>query len=442
MNMVTERFSHSRWLSMLAGLVIAWALMVPAAQAATTVSDPTGVHPVEDSYFNLHVRWGATTLYWPRARFHSWRVISGETHWYSLEPAKGEWQFLALDAAVARAEDKQVEVLFTLGYPPKWATDPKRLNAWNPGIALPPRNMADWQTYVRRVFERYKGRIRYYELMNEPHFTEVDRGYSKVDFPVATMVEMARIASSVLKEVDPEARLVSMSPSGRLNGVRRIEAFMKAGGGQYIDIVGFHFYADRPEEIPQLAGALRKVLDETGNAHLDIWNTESGFYISGPDKPHGTGGLPEHETVYTPEQGAAMVARALTLGAAAGLRRFYWYSWDIPSMALTEGKGKVIAPAGHAYIRTRHWLRGTTIKECRSADDRLWVCMLNRGSRQARIVWNTTGQRIWTVPANWQARHYETLSGDVASVGQRGRRIHVNEAPLLIVSDDEEWGTL
>ena len=439
MNMIARQFS--RWMSVSQAFVMALVMLAPAAQAANVVADPTGARPIEDSYFSLHVRWGAKTLYWPQARFHSWRVISGETHWFSLEPAKGKWQFLALDTAVARAEDKQVEVLFTLGNPPKWATDPARVAAWNPGIALPPRDMAEWETYVRRVAERYKGRIRYYELMNEPHFTEVDRGYSRVDFPVATMVEMARIASRVLKETDPDARLVSMSPSGRLNGVRRIEAFMKAGGGQYVDIVGFHFYTDRPEEIPQLAGALRKVLAETGYAYLDIWNTESGFYIFGPDKPHGTGGWPKTETVHSPEQGAAMVSRALILGAAAGLRRFYWYSWDIPSMALTEGKGRVIAPAGHAYIRTRHWLKGASIKECRTADDRLWVCSLNRGTQQAWLVWNTTGSREWAVPANALARRYETLSGEEGRVGQHGR-VHVNEAPLLVLSDDEKWGAL
>lgn len=415
-------------------------LTASTVQSETVVRDHAGPRVILDSYFNLHVRWGATTLYWPKAPFHSWRIITGETTWYSIEPVKGQWQFLALDQAIARAEAEQTEALYTLGYPPKWATAPERVGVWNGGIALPPRDMAEWETYVRRVAERYKGRIKYYELMNEPHFTEVDGAYSRVHFPVATMVEMARIASRVLKERDPEAKLVSMSPSGKLTGVRRVETFLKAGGGKYIDIVGFHFYADRPEEIPQLTGALRKVLAETGYAYLDIWNTESGFYMSGPDKPHGTGGLPEHESVYSLEQGAAMVARALTLGAAAGLRRFYWYSWDIPSMALTVGKGKVIAPAGHAYIRTRHWLRGATIKECRTTDDKLWICTLNRGERNARLVWNTTGARNWMVPAQWQARQYEPLQGGTTNVDQSGR-IRVTEAPLLIVSDDQAWGT-
>jgi hypothetical protein len=413
----------------------------PPAISATVVHDPAGPRSVEDSYFGMHVRWGATTLFWPKASFHSWRVITGETSWYGLEKEKGIWRFDALDRAVAVAEARGVEVLYTLGYPPKRAVAARYLDAWNPGVALPPQDMTEWEGYVRRVAERYRGRIKYYELMNEPHFTEVDGRHSKVHFPAATMVEMARIASRVIKQIDPEAKLVSMSPSGAFGGVRRVEAFLKAGGGQYVDVLGFHFYAPRAEEIPALVAALRKVMAEAGQSHLPIWNTESGFYIDGPDKPHGKGRRPEHQPLYSPELGAAMVSRALTLGAAAGLRRFYWYSWDIPTMALAYGRGKDINPAGRAYVKTEQWLRGATIKECLTADDQLWVCEVSRGERKARLVWNTTGSREWAVPANGQTRRYETLSGEEGRVGQSGL-VHVNEAPLLILSDDEKWGTL
>lgn len=411
----------------------------PPVMSGTVVHDPAGPRSVEDSYFGMHVRWGATTYFWPRARFHSWRVITGETTWYGLEKEKGIWRFDALDRAVAVAEARGVEVLYTLGYPPKRAVAARYFDAWNPGVALPPQDMTEWEDYVRRVAERYRGRIKYYELMNEPHFTEVDGRHSKVHFPAATMVEMARIASRVIKQIDPEAKLVSMSPSGAFGGVRRVEAFLKAGGGQYVDILGFHFYAPRAEEIPELVTALRKVMAETGQSHLPIWNTESGFYIDGPDKPHGKGGRSEHQPLYTPELGAAMVSRALTLGAAAGLRRFYWYSWDIPTMALAYGRGKDINAAGRAYIKTQQWLRGATIKECRTAADKLWICEVNRGERKARLVWNTAGQKSWTVPAHWQARQYETLPGSRGSIDS-ARRILVDEAPVLIVSDDQDWG--
>lgn len=422
-----------------AAALVAFGISLPCLVFADMlVRDPSS-GPIPDTYFNMHVRWGATTLHWPMARFHSWRVITSETTWYSLEPERGVWKFDALDRAVARAEDKGVEVLYTLGYPAQWAADTGFLRKWDPGYALPPKNMADWEEYVRRVAGRYKGRIKYYELMNEPHFTEVDGGWrSTRDFPVATMVEMARIASRVIREIDPEAKLVSMSPSGRLNGIKRVDAFLNAGGGKYIDVVGFHFYSDGPEHIPELVSALRKVLAGHGQSHLDIWNTESGFYIDGPDRPHGTGGRPADETLYSPELGAAAVSRALILGAASGLRRFYWYSWDIPTMALAYGRGRDINAAGRAYIKTERWLRGTTISECRTADHRLWVCTLSRGARQARLVWNTTGAREWTVPAQWRAPQYETLLGDAAAV-EAARRIRVNESPVLVVPDEAFW---
>jgi len=426
---------------LLVALAVFAGLLPNYVLAETVVFDPSGPQPIQASYFNMHIRWGATTLHWPVARFHSWRVITGETTWYGLEPEKGIWKFDALDRAVARAQDKHVEVLYTLGYPARWAADTGLFRKWNPGYALPPRDMADWEEYVRRVASRYKGRIKFYELMNEPHFTEVDGGWrSTRDFPVATMVEMARIASRVIKQIDPEAKLVSMSPSGLLNGVRRVDAFLKAGGGNYIDVVGFHFYSNAPEQIPELVNALRKILARNGQSQLDIWNTESGFYIDGPDKPHGTGRRPADEILYSPELGAAVVSRALTLGAAAGLKRFYWYSWDIPTLALAYGRGEAINPAGHAYIKTERWLRGATIKECRTADDRLWVCSLNRGTRQARLVWNTAGARDWTIPAQWQAKQYETLLYGVVATDS-SRPIRVDEAPVLIVSDDQAWGT-
>jgi hypothetical protein len=417
---------------------ILYPISIPA-QAGMVLQPPDGPRVVESEYFGMHVRWGATTRYWPQARFHGWRVITGETSWSEIEPFKGRWNFRALDRAVARAESQGVEVLLTLGYPPRWAADRTHVSDWNPGHALAPESMQDWESYLRQVLSRYKGRIKFYELMNEPHFTEVDGWQSKVRFPVARMVEMARIASQVIREIDPGAKLVSMSPSGENTGIKRVDAFLKAGGGKYVDAIGFHFYSKNPEQMAKLITGLQAVLRANGQDHLDIWNTETGFYIDGPDKPHGGGGRPDSQPLYSPEAGAAVVSRALTLGAAAGLRRFYWYSWDIPTMALAYGRGKDINPAGRAYIKTERWLRGATIKECRTQNDQLWICTLNRGTRQARLVWNTAGPLDWVVPAEWQAHQLETLLGSAKAIPSL-TRLQVDESPVLIVSDDQAWG--
>lgn len=414
-------------------------LLLRFAIADSVVSDPSGPRSISEEYFGLHIHRGATTLHWPRVRFHSWRIIKPETTWYSMERRRGIWNFGALDKAVAVANARGVEVMYTLGYAPQWAIDPKFINIWNPGLALPPQDLRDWETYVQVVVNRYKGRIKYYELMNEPNFTEVDAPYSKRDFSVFTMVKMAEIASRIINENDPEARLVSMSPSGAYNGIRRVDAFLKAGGGKYIDVVGFHFYEKTPEGIPKLTRALQKALSDNGQAHLPIWNTESGFYIDAPNLPAGK--IPPGEVVYTPTQGGALVSRSLILSAAAGISRFYWFAWDGMAMALTEGDGKKITPAGDAYIKTERWLRGATITECRSPDKKQWICALARGGARAWLVWDTEETRDWKVPASWEATHYEPLYGGSTDIDANGF-VRIGTAPLLIKSTPTQWGAL
>lgn len=422
--------------------LIAWSVFIAHAWAQNFVVNPSGWKPVPDSYFGMHVRWGATTPYWPTVRFHTWRVITPETAWFGLQPQKDVWQFSALDSAVSRAEQNSVEVLLTLGQTPPWAAArpfEKVPNGW--GASSEPRNISDWENYVRTVVGRYKGKIKYYELWNEPRFREVDpyRAVAGFTGTARQMVEMGAVVKRVLNEIDPEAKLISPAIDARMLGIKRLQAWLDAGGGRVSDVIAYHIYATPPEAIPEVVSTLRGVLKHHGLEHLELWNTESGFLIETPDrlvKPTGGSVFAE---VLTENRGAAYMARSLILGAVSGLDRFYWYAWDIPDMAMSTGKGQYISPVGNAYIVAQRWLRGAAIKECRTANDQLWICELRRDDRKARLVWNTAGQKSWTVPAHWQARQYETLSGSKGS-SDIARSIQVGEAPVLIVSDDQDWG--
>lgn len=424
------------------GLIVWLALAMPT-WAQTLVVNPTGARPIPESYFGMHIRWGASTPYWPAARFHAWRVITPETEWRGLQPQKNEWQFGALDRAVARAEKHGVEVLLTLGQTPPWAAArplEKVPNGW--GASAEPKDMADWENYIRTVATRYKSKIKYYELWNEPRFREVDpyRAVAGFTGTAKQMVEMGGIAKRVLNEVDPEAKLVSPAADSGLHGIKRLKAWLDAGGGEVSDVIAYHIYVTPPEQIPGVVRALRNLVNQYGLSGVEIWNTESGFVVESPDREAKVTGSEVFGEVLNVEKGAAYASRALILGAASGLDRYFWYSWDIPTMALADGKGKTITPVGNAYIKTERWLRGATISECQTADDKLWVCTLNRGARQARLVWNTTGARDWAVPTRWRAQQYETLLGSGADIDS-ARRIQVDASPVLIVSDDQTWGT-
>jgi hypothetical protein len=312
-------------------------------------------------------------------------------------------------------------------------------NGW--GASSEPKSMADWENYIRTVVTRYKGKIKYYELWNEPRLREVDPYRATAGFTgtAKQMLEMGTIVKRVLNELDPDAKLVSPAFDARMLGLKRLKAWLDAGGGKISDVIAYHVYATPPEEIPAVVKALRNLVNQYGLDHLEIWNTESGFLVESPDKEIKPMGGAVFAEVLSVERYAAYTSRSLILGAASGLGRYYWYSWDIPGMALTTGRGARITAAGHAYIKTERWLRGATIEECRTSDDKLWLCVLNRGTRKAWLAWNTAGARDWTLSASWNARRYETLLGDGNVVGS-DRKVRLGDSPVLIVTDDVTWG--
>lgn len=395
---------------------------------------------IPSQYFGMHIRWGASTTPWPYIPIYSWRVITDETVWEGLEPHKGEWHFEQLDQAVSRAETHGTEVLLTLGYPPPWAAIDPELARTNTGVAQSPRELVDWENYLRKVVMRYKGRIKYYELMNEPLFTETDnRSEDKRYFPVAKMVEMARVAKSVIGEVDSSAKIVSMSPTGGNAGIKRLDAFLRAGGGQYIDVVGFHYYVNIAEEIPLLVEETRNVMKHYGLEKMPLWNTEYGFYIDDPETPSRSfapSGAPKYDLV----QGGAMVSRSLILGAASGLDRNYYYSWDIPTMSLTSNKGEAINDAGSFYLTTVRWLRNATLEGCQSEDRRLWKCTLSRGDRKARILWNTSGEIDVNLPKEWHVVGYENTKGVYVDIAH-AKTLSIGHSPVLIRSEKLAWSS-
>src|SRR4028118_353033 len=139
---------------------------------------PTSVIPA--SLFNLNVinlEYGAA---WPTIPFKGWRNAYAD--WSIVEPNKGEWHFEYLDSDIALAQQHRVEMMLILKYTATWAS----ARPTEPGCCYPlpwtskgntaePRNIEDWRNYIRTVATRYKGRVHYYELWNEPN---VPRFYS------------------------------------------------------------------------------------------------------------------------------------------------------------------------------------------------------------------------------------------------------------------------
>ncbi|MCC7487571.1 MAG: endo-1,4-beta-xylanase [Burkholderiales bacterium] len=429
-----------------------------ASIPAHAVVIDSGARVIPESYFGLHAirlavpHWrGERRLsIWPTIKFGSLRAWASSTQWANLEPRKGEWNFANLDKYVALAEQHKVDLVVNLGRTPAWASarpDERCSGEFPLGCAAEPRDVRDWEDYVREVVSRYRGRVKYYEIWNEPKFNDLENAYTGKDGAatyfsgtLAKFVEMTRAAYRIVKQVDPAAKVLAAGMDGEEYGLKRLSRFFEAGGRDSVDIVSFHLYMNnsiQPEAIAPFVARLRAAMAAQGLEKMELWNSESGYFIADPlvPAPAQLNRAGTFSAVLSVDTAAAYVARALIIGAAAGLDRFFYFGWDVYNMALAANNGKEPSMAGMAYDRMARWLAGAALHRCESKDT-LWICSLSRGSRRAWVVWHSTGGSDWSAPTEWQAKQMETLDGRQTVIPAR---LSLGGKPVLVKADTAPW---
>lgn len=345
-------------------------------------AEPLGPVPLE--YFGLHIHRADQGTVWPTVPFGSWRLWDAYVGWAQLEPQKGQWDFTRLDRYVAMADLTKVDLLLPLAMTPRWASArPDEANAYRPGNAAEPARMVDWTNYVERVGTRYRGRIRHYEIWNEPsdkaHYTG----------SIEVLVKLACEARRVLKAIDPEIRIVSPASAGPGGHVAYLDHFLKAGGKDCIDIVAHHFYVPRfgPEKMVLIIRDVKQVMRKNGVGHLPLWNTETGWWIANGD------GTPEDVSfsrgwrrLDQQQEAGAVLQRAFMLARAEGVERFYWYAWDNKNMGLIEPKLASLKPAAESWRKAVEKMKGKVIKACTRSFKGAWSCELQGADQSIEFI--------------------------------------------------------
>jgi hypothetical protein len=417
---VVHSVSHFKswptWLMYLAfASILAIALSLRAD--SSVVLYPSG-QPVPASYFSLNILFHPLNpVPWPSVPVGGWRT--SHTNWAEIQLEKDRWNFDLLDKYVQWSQIHNTEILMPLTYTPRWASStpdaPTDVESGNPpGLSGPPRDMADWRIFVQAVATRYQGRIRDWEIWNEPNRPQSWTG------SVDTMVEMTREAAAILREVDPHNRIVSPAPE-ETKGLAFLDKFLSEGGGEYVDVIGYHFYVSpegRPEDMVPLINKVKAAMQNYGVADKPLWNTEAGWL--------GSDSL-------SPDLGAAYVARAYILNWAAGVSRFYWFAWENhhgTQIELTEHDNTTLTRAGIAFATTQEWLTGAVMTRCASSVEGTWICDLEKNNSRFHIVWNTEGTAIFPLPDGWHASYVNHLSGGKTAI--QGRSIVLGVQPVLI----------
>ena len=118
----------------------------------------------------------------------------------------------AQQRVVDLAEKHDLEIVARLDHPPAWSRSRPQEET---GPFAPPDRVSDYGDYVAAVAERYRGRIRYYQLWNEPNIYP-EWGEQAVD-PVA-YTEMLRVAYERAKEADPNVYVIAAPLAVTLGG--------------------------------------------------------------------------------------------------------------------------------------------------------------------------------------------------------------------------------
>ncbi len=164
----------------------------------------------------------------------AWRDIEGN--------AKGEFDWYRPDRIVEQANAANLNLLVRIDHQPLWSVQalvdkPITQNQ-------PPAELQDFGDFCFELANRYKGRIRAYQVWNEPNLS---REWGEQSPDPAEYTELLRVCYEGIKSGDPEAIVVSagLAPTGDLPPrAMPDDAFLQgmydAGAADYFDALGLN----------------------------------------------------------------------------------------------------------------------------------------------------------------------------------------------------------
>lgn len=214
-----------------------------------------------------------------------WARVSVD--WSSVEDNNGEFHWEILDETIAQLTKKEIEIYLCLhgGHREHTSFDPP----------VTEEQLLAWENFARKIIDRYKDRIDYWEIWNEGNSV----WFWGDDPDAAEYMQLVRRTSAVINELDPGAKIVGGNLA-RLD-LPYAEELFEFGIADYIDVFTFHPYGHFPEGIVRKIGFqartpdwyqlvdhqvedLLAIVAATGK-DIEVWQGECGY----PSQMNGMG---------------------------------------------------------------------------------------------------------------------------------------------------------
>jgi polysaccharide biosynthesis protein PslG len=242
------------------------------------------------------------------------------TLWSDIEPVQGQWHWAQMDGQLDTMSANHMECWGLLYAGVAWDTRDR------PG-GFPIHNLQAWSEYVFQTVKHAQGRVKYWEVWNEP-----PNGTN--DAPASDYGKLMSVTYDAVKAADPQSQVGMAAQSVNIN---YLEQAIKAGAKDHFDYITLHPYEvlgsvtdhwGTESVFLHIVPTLRKMLAAQDPARKDaqVWFTEMG-YDAGRD----------------PGLQAQALVKAYTLGIAEGVSVMNWFEGmdgDSGPMGLLDENGK------------------------------------------------------------------------------------------------------
>src|SRR5579863_10195265 len=377
---------------------------------------------------------------WPALPVYSVRLHDTRTGWTDLNPSNGVYNWSVLDRWIAAAEKQNAgPILYTFSQTPQWASsNPNDTTCrYGPGQCDPPNDLnADgsgsdqhWKDFVTAFATHAAGKIRYWEMWNEPANTFYWTGTQ------AQLVRMVKDARTIILGIDPNAKMLTPPNPYAWRPYQKFwKAYADAGGLQYADIIALHGGVGqyppacgvypKSEDFLKMVGDFQLFLKSYG-VTKPVWDTEDNW------------GRTDKNCFTDPDLQSAFLAQVYLFHRSAGLRRFYWYQYYGDFGGLVDSNSSKLLTTGVAYEQIHDWMLGNSLTESCAVNGTVWTCGFTGpdGYRSAAI-WDTaescSGSVCQTVNHQVDPSYiqYRTLAGDTLAISNH--QVPIGAKPILL----------
>ncbi len=234
--------------------------------------------------------------------------IRVDANWFTMNPARGDFNYGQMDAVVRGANDRGLSVFMTFAYAPGWVPRGRTGDDGTPNddeVA----GSAEWVAFVENAVPHFRALgVQHFGLWNEPNLEQFWDG------DVNTYLDRILVpGSEAVRRVCDDCFVVGPDLAHIGDYDDFLEVVLERAMGSF-DILAHHIYNDWPEnghsvfdgdaflnalEMRRFTGAfasrisLRELLDEAGYDG-EVWLTETGYEA----EPPGDAGEEEKQATY------------------------------------------------------------------------------------------------------------------------------------------------